>query len=160
MPTDTGDGTGLLSLERRIRRLEDGAAIHDLLNRYAGSIDACRWDEWENCFAEDCHADYPFGKHAGREGLSAWCAHNLKTFKVFQHLFGNFQIEVDGDRAKAHTNASIACVLDITRPHEHFDNGASYDWELRRTAEGWRISRVKITVVWLSREATADNPYS
>jgi hypothetical protein len=160
MTTDTGDGSVLLSLERRMRKLEDSAAIHDLLNHYARSIDGCRWDEWERCFTEDCHADYPFGKHDGRDGLGAWCAHHLTTFRVFVHLFGNFQIELDSDRATARTNASIACVIDEARPHEHFDNGGSYDWELRRTAEGWRVSRVKLTVVWLSREATTANPYS
>ena len=160
MTETPASATVLQELELRLRKLEDSTAIAELLNRYVKAVDACRWTEWEQCFAEDGRAEFPFGDYAGRRGMGAWCAKNLVGFKGFEHLFGNLEINLDGDRATVRNNAWIACVMDLSRPHEHFDNGGSYDWELGRSAEGWRIKRVQLKVVWLSREASKADPYS
>jgi len=160
MTDNTGDGAAVQKLEQRLRKLEDSAAITELLNRYVTAIDACRWSEWEQCFAEDARAEFPFGTYDGGRGLGAWCAKNLTTFKGFEHLFGVLEIKLDGDRATVRNNAWIGCIMDPARPHEHFDNGASYEWELRRSADGWRIKRVRLKVAWLSREASKADPYS
>ncbi len=160
MADTTGDATALQKLEQRLRKLEDSTAIAELLNRYAKAVDACRWTEWEQCFAEDGRAEFPFGKYEGRRGMGAWCAKNLTAFKGFEHLFGNLQIKLEGDRATVRNNAWIACVMDSNRPHEHFDNGGSYDWELGRSTEGWRIKQVQLKITWLSREASRADPYS
>jgi len=160
MTDTTGDATALQKLEQRLRKLEDDAAITNLLFRYAKAIDACRWTEWEQCFAEDGRAEFPFGNYDGRRGMGAWCAKNLITFKAFEHFFGSIEVKLNGDRATVRNNAWIACIMDPNRPHEHFDNGAIYEWELGRSADGWRIKRVQISVVWLSREASKADPYS
>jgi len=156
---DTRD-TGSPSLEDRLRRLEDRAAIVDLLSQYANAVDACRWNEWEACFAEDARAEFPFGNYEGRRGIGAWCAKNLVGFKGFEHLFGNVEIKIDGDRATGRNKAWIACVMDDSKPHEHFDNGGYYQWEFVRSNEGWRVKRVQLKIVWLSREASKADPYS
>ena len=153
------DASGSQKIEERLCKLEDSRAISDLLNRYVNDLDSCQWSEWERCFAEDGRAEFPFGSYEGRDGMGAWCAKNLTLFKSFVHLFGGLDIKVEGNRATVRNNAWIACVMDPSRPHEHFDNAGNYRWELVRSSEGWRIKGVQLKIVGLSLKAPKADPY-
>jgi SnoaL-like domain len=57
-------------------------------------------------------------------------------------------IEVDGDRARSRSSLLAVHVLDESDPGVHADIGGFYDCEYVRTDEGWKFSRVKISVSW------------
>lgn len=147
--------TRLADLEARVRIMEDKAKLTDLLNYYARTLDLATsdpsyWPNWESCFTEDCTAEYPYGRHEGREGLSAWVSSYHAPIHAFQHLSSNFEIEIDGDTARARTNLFCACVFNADNPRDYFAEGGPYEWEFRRTAEGWKIKSVHLTVVWIA----------
>ena len=133
----------------------DREAIVNVLNLYAGALDAHGWDLFDAVFAADVEADYP--------GTLHW--HDLATFKrdfatyhealaSHQHVMTNHQVVVDGDVANSLTYGSF-------RLFEH-DRGAGielregacwYDDSWLRTAAGWRIRKRVARVFWATGSA-------
>ena len=60
----------LADLERRIRVLEDVAAIKELKYRYWRCIRNKLWDETAKCFSEDGSVDFPGTSAQGREAIA------------------------------------------------------------------------------------------
>ena len=72
--------TDLADLERRIRVLEDVAAIKELKYRYWRCIRDNLWDETAACFSEDGFVDFPDTPAHGRQAIA----------KVYKFMAGYF----------------------------------------------------------------------
>jgi 3-phenylpropionate/cinnamic acid dioxygenase small subunit len=141
------------TVEQRLQRLEDRAAITDTAVQYATAIDAADWDRFSTLFTEQVHidfssagmpaADFPRGDFVGfaRQGLEIWDAR--------QHLSTNHEVEFDdhdGDRA----------IMRSYMYAQHHMTGAptfvmhgSYEHTMQRTPDGWRIARLVQHVSWM-----------
>jgi uncharacterized protein (TIGR02246 family) len=130
-------------LARRVQRLEDLLAIHQLFVDYGRYLDAGDIDAYASLFAEDGEVLLgPLGRAKGRAAIK-----ELMTKAVggrqgsSYHIISSPQVVLDGDRATATVMWSV-----IARTAE---GGAAltmvgrHEDELRREREGWRFVRRK-----------------
>ena len=112
--------------------LADRLAIVDLLHRYATGLDTKDWDLLASGFTADGVADY-----GALGGLDA-----------SQHIITNEVIELDGDRATARCYFQAQHVFTGAEGGDNFLVGGTYDDEIVRTVDGWRIRHRTLTATW------------
>ncbi|MEV0261133.1 nuclear transport factor 2 family protein [Streptomyces sp. NPDC050617] len=127
-----------------IQEISDRLEIQEMLVAYATAIDGQDFDALDRIFTDDAHIDYTaFGGLAGtRAEMKEFLASSMGQFTACQHLIGNPEIRVDGDRA----TGRVMCLNALGIPVENGDPriallGMWYIDEYTRTPEGWRISR-------------------
>ena len=124
------------TLEELVDRLE----IDELLTRYATAIDSKTFDLLDDVFTSDAHVDYTSaGGIAGDfPTVKAWLAEVLPHFPEYQHVVGNRDVTVDGDRA---TSISKFFNPMVQGNGDVFFVGGEYHDQLVRTDDGWRIAQ-------------------
>lgn len=122
--------------------ISDRIEIQQLLYEYAAAIDRKDFDRLDAVFARDAQVDYrAFGGVAGSyPEAKAWLKQVLPNFPAYQHLIGNAEIRIDGDKA----TGRIMCFNPMSFPRP--EGGAQVAffglWYLDtyvRTSSGWRI---------------------
>lgn len=133
--------------------LLDRLAITDTLYRYAACIDRFDYDGLRAVLADDIVAQY--GNNGVLNGLDEVLAY-INEFTVdcqMQHHFLSvYELNVDGDHAK---------VLVYHTSHQLFERAPGiihllvgrYHNELRRTDEGWKISKLLLELCWGERRS-------
>jgi hypothetical protein len=145
----------VLDLQRELAQVKDIQAVQWLLNRYTALHDEAMYDmkkrkEWENLFAEDGMASYPYGQHVGREGKGDWAFGGVKYFEVCTLLSSNFDITFSDDRQTAfvRTNCIAQWLKNKNKLDDLFDEGGFYHWTLVRDKAAWKIGKVHLTITW------------
>ena len=130
--------------ERNLAALMDRLEIEQVLVRYSTLIDTKQFSRLAaEVFTSDAIVDYtkaPGGIAGSVEDVTAWLASVLEPFPVLQHMLGNFDITVDGDRA--HSNCYFHNPMGLPAKGDTvsiFWCGGRYVDELVRTPKGWRI---------------------
>ena len=132
-----------------IQEVIDKQAIKDLQTYYSRSIDTGAYDNLDNVFTPDVVSDYGnAGSGVGLEPIKEMTAVALDPLNVAQHLNGNHWAEIDGDTATAGCYFRVHMYRADTPGGDHYQMGGTYDDELIRTGDGWRVSRRKISVLW------------
>mgnify|MGYP001453042418 CR=1 FL=1 len=136
--------------ERSFSRLQDTAAVIDVVLGFARSLDVKDWAACRRCFEDEIETDYSDLRGEPPQTVKAddfvalrrAALERLKTL----HLSANHLVTVDGDRA----TCVSAAVIHRFRPEdgERFDTYCAYTHALVRTPAGWKISKVKQTVYW------------
>ena len=140
-----------------LRELQDRAEIHDVMMRYAASLDVLDWDGVAACFTKDAHSVYN-GADLG-DGVDKILAYikGLANMKVTTHFMGNQLIEVKGDSASMETY----CVAYLGSKRDGKDvmviRGLRYIDQLVRQNGNWLISDRIHTCDWM-REDTVVIP--
>jgi hypothetical protein len=135
-----------------VQELLDRADVSAVLHRYCRAIDTKDWALLESCFTEDMEAD--FRSFAGREtvkGQEPWLAairSSMAGMDATQHLSGNHNAQIDGDRATLRADIQAVHILHDARGDSEYTVGGWYDIEFTRAPEGWRIHRYSLTVSW------------
>jgi hypothetical protein len=132
------------AIERRLRRLEDLEEIRHLKARY------CHFSDRGYEGAGDSPAeiaalfadDGAWGDARGREAIEQLFEGFRANLPLAVHVAANPTIEVDADRATARWWGVIATTA---AGGEALWIAGVYDDELVRTAEGWRIARLRFT---------------
>jgi hypothetical protein len=137
----------------------DRLEIMEVLYKYGQALDHDP-GLWDEVFAPDAVLDYPTrdadrqvrndvrqiktGAEMGAELARPFHAQGT----VGQHLVSNFLIRVSGDTATARSEARVLVSIPIGESGntEITDRIVSFEDELSRTAEGWRITRRYLTV--------------
>jgi hypothetical protein len=156
----------VIELQKTVRQLQfelgvvkDNQAIVAMLNKYTALHDEACYDltkrqQWEDLFAFDGVAQYPFGTHTGREGVGAWAFGGVSYFERCQLLSSNFHITFGKDRETAFVRTN--CIAQWMKKREifsdHFDEGGFYQWNLRKEDGQWRIAKVHLTITWTTGE--------
>jgi ketosteroid isomerase-like protein len=131
-------------LESRLQNLLDRDAIHDVLVRYATSLDDRDWDRLASCFTEDAVADYGAGVFEGPEAIVGLCRQMLEPLEISQHLLGSFEITVTGG------TASSRCYFHA----QHVKGGSNliiagtYADSLRSEDGRWLLQKRRLIVSW------------
>jgi SnoaL-like protein len=129
-----------------IHDLTDRREIADLVSRLGLWLDEGRFDEAPSILTDDVTVDTPGGQAEGIERVIAQARRNHQ-YDGLQHVISNVLIDLDGDRAAVRANL-VASFVDGAAVEQH---GERYRFEAARTADGWRLSRVEVRPVWISR---------
>jgi SnoaL-like domain len=133
--------------------MTEGETITQLMSLYALAIDSKQWRLFDRVFTPDVVADYPGSRW---ENLKSWkedfeAAH--EGYDVTQHLVVNLNWHISGDTGQAVSQAHFHLIRWGFPGGDMAAGGAWYDDELRKTADGWRISKRMCRVSWLSGNA-------
>jgi ketosteroid isomerase-like protein len=137
----------------QVRWLVDRAAISDLLCDFARRIDNHDQAGYTANFTEDAVLELPFGTFEGREAIAGMPGPPPPMGT--HHLSTNHQIELDGDVARSRSYLQATHIADVAVPNQNWKAGGWYDCAYRRTPEGWRFTRVALTVVWNGGDAAS-----
>jgi uncharacterized protein (TIGR02246 family) len=134
MSEPTGD-----ALARRLQRLEDLMAVHQLFIDYGRYLDAGNIDAYASLFAEDGEVLLgPLGRAKGRAAIKELMTKALEGKQGSSyHIISSPQVVLDGDQATANVMWTvIARTADggvkLTMVGHHEDT-------LRRERDGWRF---------------------
>jgi SnoaL-like domain len=139
-----------------VQALQDRTDIADVLYRYSSSVDSFDNDGLRSVLADDIWAQYGNGEPVvGADKLAAWIVEATATVIWQHHLLNVYHVTVDGDQAKTLSyltsyqvfEASPDAIILVARYHD----------ELRRTPEGWKLSRRVMELLW--GESKADGGY-
>ncbi len=134
-----------------VTELADRLAIADLLTAYTRAVDTGNFEALHEVFTPDAVMDYssvggPVGPPAE---VVPWVAEGLAGFARVQHLLGQLDVRLDGDRAEVtayFTNPMVAVAPDGTE--SLFECGGYYHHRLIKTAAGWRSVSLVDDVLW------------
>jgi SnoaL-like domain len=140
----------------RLALMLDRMDITDVLCRYGSAIDRCSADQSDatfallaDCLSEDVVVDYGVG--GMHKGLDAWIAfvrQSAPRMGRTLHLYTNFLINVDGDTAHAVFNVQATHTWESERGPRFLIAGGTFEDDLRRTANGWRISHITLNALY------------
>lgn len=132
----------------KIEDILERDGIQRVLTAYANALDSCQPERLlTEVFSEDATVDYSAagGIQGNPVALVNWLGEAMSKFHAWQHLLGNFVIDVDGDTATSRTecfnplHSSAATVL----------VGCCYHDKLCKTQGEWRIRERRLSVSWM-----------
>lgn len=118
----------------QIRRLADEAAIRAVLAEYCLRLEVSTFEEWLDLFTDDCEYEIFRRQLKGRAEIAGM----LSKAPPGIHLGGPARVEIDGD--VAHTVQNFVFINAETKER----NGGWYYDTLIRTADGWKISHLRL----------------
>jgi hypothetical protein len=147
------------TVDATLQQLLDRNEITDLISRLGMSLDEGRFDEMQSLLIEDVTARTPGGEKAGRDSVIALARKNYRPGWGSEAVITNVLIDQDGDRAKVRANLVVYSAPDGTSepdstshpplaPKVTYTLGGVYNFEVVRTPEGWRFSRVETVPAW------------
>jgi len=133
--------------------LEDKSEIIDTVLRFAHALDKQNWAMLRDCLADQVDADYAALRGEKRHIVSAddfvaQRAKDLAGLKT-QHISTNHLVSTHENHAEC-TSCFLIHRLDPARMPDGnaYDTAGHYTHGLIRTSHGWRIDRIKQTVLW------------
>jgi ketosteroid isomerase-like protein len=142
------DTTISVAADPALRALQDRAEVTDVLYRYASTIDRFDLAGLRGVLADDLVAQYGNAEPVvGADAVAGWIAEAIAGVVWQHHLLSVYHVEVDGDRAKAlvyHTSHQVFA----EDPESAKLLVGRYHSELRREADGWKISRLVLELLW------------
>lgn len=142
------DLSTFVSPEHALAAIQDRIDITDVLYRYASTIDAFDLAGLRATLDDEIVAHYGNAEQAtGADTVVAWITEMIAPVVWQHHMLSVYHVEVDGDEATA---------LVYHTSHQLFEEDADsakvlvgrYRNELRRTADGWKISKLLLELLW------------
>ena len=135
-----------MSLEDRIRRLEDIEEIRLVLIAYGKTLDAHDFEGYSRLFARDGTWTGGFGSATGPAGIKAMLDNSIGAAGLpsgSHHLMTSMAIEPDGDQAKAWSRWSFVVAGEDGKPVTLY--AGQYDDVLVREDGHWRFQTRTVT---------------
>ena len=140
-----------------LRALQDRTDIEDVLYKYSSSVDSFDKEGVRSCLADDIRAEYGNGEPVtDGDTLANWIAEATATCIWQHHLLNVYHVDIDGDQASALSYLTSYQVFEQD-PKAAIILVARYHDELRRTPDGWKISKRVMELLW--GESKADEGY-
>jgi hypothetical protein len=131
-----------------LRALQDRLDVTDVLYRYSSCIDSFDTEGVRDTLADDVEARYGnLDPVSGGDALAEWIDGATAAIIWQHHLLSVYHVDVDGDSAKALSYLTSYQVFKDD-PNVAKTLVARYHDELRRTPEGWKISRRTAEFLW------------
>jgi hypothetical protein len=125
----------------------DELAIRDLAYRYARMVDRRDWSEIPRVFTPDCELMGTGFLMRGHAELAAGLR-KIDMFSATQHCVHNQVTCLDGDRA----TGEFYCVANHIHVRDgveyKLDMGIRYEDRYVRTADGWRLEKRMLNLIW------------
>ncbi len=145
-----------MTLEDRIRRLEDEQAIAQLRARYCHLLDDRHWDEFVELFTEDGRFS-GLETVQGRPALRAFFERFAAATPEYYHFCTNATVELAGDTATGRiTLEYLSAVNGVS-----YVSAGHYDDVLQRVGGRWLFESRTITFYYLAplTEGWAGRPF-
>ena len=133
--------------------IEDRLAITELINRMVLLLDARDWDALPGLFTESVYSDRTSLAGGEPETLpvlefvGGW-RYLMEHLDTVHHLVTDHVIDLDGDRAVCTANMIGTHVLVNPSGGSMWTVGGHHNYQVTRTAEGWRIAGITFTIQW------------
>ena len=75
------------------------------------------------------------------------CKDNLNGCGPTQHLFGNFRIKINGNKAKSKCSAQVGHVGKSPNENETYEMWGEYQDKWKKKADGWKIIERRLIVL-------------
>jgi len=138
-----------------LEQLLDRQDITDLVSGLGRCLDERDFEGLRDLFTDDADVTTPGGTATGHDALVEQARRRHSSDQGIQHVITNLLIDLDGDRAQVRANLLVSFARTGPNDAQPFLLGEVYRFELRRTAEGWRFTRLGSTPVWtLNRPST------
>ena len=128
--------------------LIDRAEITDLLSRLGVCFDEGRFDELGDIFTEDVTGDLFGGPLLGRAHLEEKARKALGRCERHQHVIANVIVDLRADQAGVRANLISTHVAVAAEPTAFRQTGSAYEFDARRTPDGWRLSKAAMHSLW------------
>jgi SnoaL-like domain len=146
------------TFDATLQQLVDRNEITDLVHRLGVVLDEGLFDDLRSLLAEGATVRTAGGAAEGHEAIIAQASRNHPLEQPLQHVITNIFVDLDGARAQARANlvvyfGPLAGASDSAvqlAPPVEYTMGEVYHYDLVRTSEGWRFSRIQTTPVWRS----------
>ena len=126
---------------------DDRQAIVDLTIAYTWAIDGHDWEALRDIFLPDATAML-VDERVGIESIIERISGALTPLDASQHLIGNHQVRIDGDRATCRCYMQAQHVRHGAPGGPNFIFAGTYEDEMERTTAGWRIRRRVLSNTW------------
>jgi hypothetical protein len=143
MSTTTIPPTTAAALETLADRVE----LTELVSRLGRWLDDPDSADPRSLLAEDVTVRSPGGEARGRDRVVAQ-AKRTHDAVVTQHAMTDVLADVDADEATITSNLLVAFLGHDAEPAPTWVSGSRYRFGARRTAGGWRLTRIEVAPVW------------
>ncbi len=139
--------------EHALQLLADESDLRDLIHRYAFGLDTRDWDMWRSVFTDEVvidMSDYEPEPPPRSLPIDTYLAYVRRLFAGFdatQHFIGTHRFLIDGDRATIVAHMRAEHWVSTREGGDRYTMYGTYTDECVRTAEGWRISAVKLSLL-------------
>jgi ketosteroid isomerase-like protein len=122
----------------------DRIALQDVMLKYAAGVDERDFDLYASCFLENVEVvDFGEGPINGRDEWVEYVKGALDNYGPTQHMLGPQLATIDGDNA--HCRTDVQALHYLKQPEgEILTLWATYETDMIRTNEGWKISRHRL----------------
>ena len=139
-------------MEATLREQNDRIAITNVINRYGTTIDAGDYEGLASCFTPDATVRYGRGRECrGGEEVAEFVRGATVGLVAQQHLLGNHEIALAGDRATAATYLHATQIEGEEAGGGLISIGGIYRDVLVRTDGGWLIAEREMQSLWRER---------
>ncbi|MCQ3811234.1 MAG: nuclear transport factor 2 family protein [Acidimicrobiia bacterium] len=135
-------------MEPDVQALADERAVINLVSQYCWSLDAKNFEELRNVFTPDAFAILGGTECHGIDAIIKRISSALTRLDVSHHLVGSHMVEVDGDQASHRCYLQAQHVLKGTEGGDLWLVAGTYEDQLVRTPDGWRIKQRILSRVW------------
>jgi uncharacterized protein (TIGR02246 family) len=132
------------SLEKKVARLEDEAAVAEALNRYTYAYDASDLETLANVFHPDCVVVNPRGTYRGRELIKSNYNYLISSRRFSFHFAMNVTVRVDESGNSAGMSAYFQDVSFLPSGGIKA-SGGTYVFRLVKTDGVWQFIEMRIT---------------
>ncbi len=132
----------------KLQTLLERDAVQRVLTSYANALDTHQPQRiLTEVFAPEADVDYSAagGIKGSPAELVNWLGEAMSKFDGWQHLLGNFVIDVEGDTATSRTE----CFNPLQSKDATVLVGCCYHDSLLKVGGQWRIVRRKLSVSWM-----------
>ncbi|MCC7371372.1 MAG: nuclear transport factor 2 family protein [Chloroflexi bacterium] len=145
------------SLDPDIQRSIETQRIMDVVNALATSADAGDWEGLRACMADQIVVDYTSlsgglpGEMTADTLVDTWKF--LSGFQATQHMIASHRVAVHGETATCKAYVVAHHYLPNNTGGAFWRLGGRYHEELVKSADGWKICRITLTVLWTEGNA-------
>ncbi|CAN7169680.1 nuclear transport factor 2 family protein [Pararhizobium sp. LjRoot238] len=141
------------TLEQRIQKLEDKAALKTLVDSFSNLADQKDLATQALLFTEDAVVDtyfegQLFASLKGRKEIQDTFTGFMANFETSYHINGQHTAELDGDRATAMHYCLVVLVSLVDGKKSRNTNGVFYNDEYVRRGNQWLISKRTSHFTW------------
>ncbi|AXE87406.1 nuclear transport factor 2 family protein [Streptomyces sp. Go-475] len=132
-----------------VQRLLDESELRKLVQALPRALDERDFDGFGALFTEDAEVEIGGQVRRGRQAITDGPKRDLATLygATFHHM-GQIYIDLDEDEARIVTYQVAYHLPKPSEPTAHEDAGGRFHAVARRTEDGWRITRLRLEIVF------------
>ncbi len=141
------------STDELLQRLADESALRELIHSYAFGLDRQDWELWRSIFLDEVIIDMtdvepePLPRLLPIEKHVRAVERMFANFDATQHFMGSHRYSIDGDTAVITAHMRAEHWLTNDRGGDKYTMFGTYTDEAVRTDEGWKLAKVKLTLI-------------